>query len=379
MTNTPESGWTDGNGVHHPDSPPPGYWIASDGRWYPAELNPQQAAPAPTPEPIAPAPAATPDPAAAWAAPASGPPPITAPGMAPPGGPGAPAPGFQPFEPSNTGSDGNGNRKLIFAGVAALLAVLVIGGVIAAVSGGDDDGETIAADGGDDSDATDDGTVAAADDTTTTVITEPPVQETAPADGDTTETTAPPAATGELAPASISCERLADSDYVLLDFTNNTGVTSNFSFTVGFFDDAGTRLADESAYFSNVRAGERVIEESYMIEDSGSNCEVLDVDQNDPWYGQEALSDISECTTGEPDFADDVTGTITATNSSTTNADYFIELAIVDGEGIRRGTASAFIETVRPGESAPTDIFTVVDYADDRRCEVIAVNRTESE
>ena len=30
-------GWVDGNGTHHPGFPPPGFWQASDSRWYPPE------------------------------------------------------------------------------------------------------------------------------------------------------------------------------------------------------------------------------------------------------------------------------------------------------------------------------------------------------
>ncbi|MCP4224356.1 MAG: hypothetical protein GY773_13520, partial [Actinomycetia bacterium] len=75
---------------------------------------------------------------------------------------------------------------------------------------------------------------------------------------------------------------------------------------------------------------------------------------------------------------DDVMAEISATNSANTNSDYSVDVAILDADGVRRGTGYAYIETVRPGETAPSEIFTTVDYSDDAVCDVVAVIRTES-
>ncbi len=148
---------------------------------------------------------------------------------------------------------------------------------------------------------------------------------------------------------------------------------------MAFFDDAGARVADESAFIDNVLPGDHVIEEAYMFEEVGSTCEVIDIDRTDVLGDPALFAEVSACVTGEPDFADDITGSISVTNGATVSMDYSVTVGFYDGSGIRRGTGSAFIETVRPGESAPSDVFTTVDYAADLTCEVVGVDRYESD
>ncbi len=106
----------------------PGWWIASDGKWYPPEQVPGPTAPpevveppsvvAPTPPPVAPAPAPPP------AAPA---PPPAAPPAPPPGAP--PATAYAGPPPAK--KSGNGCLKA-FLIVFAIAVVLGIGVVVAA-------------------------------------------------------------------------------------------------------------------------------------------------------------------------------------------------------------------------------------------------------
>ena len=49
-------------------------------------------------------------------------------------------------------------------------------------------------------------------------------------------------------------------------------------------------------------------------------------------------------------------------NTSSERSDYFIELAIVRGDGTQIGTADAFIENVEPGQVAEWDTGTFTDY-----------------
>ena len=78
------------------------------------------------------------------------------------------------------------------------------------------------------------------------------------------------------------------------------------------------------------------------------------------------------------DVFDDIEVKFVATNGSSKTSDYYVDAALIDVDGIRIGTASGTISNVPPGESAPSDGFTTVEWFDGVTAEVITVNRMES-
>ncbi len=179
----------------------------------------------------------------------------------------------------------------------------------------------------------------------------------------------------------VGCTRLADDlfDYFALEVVNQSSKTSTYWLDVVFYDSSGARVADSSLnLISHVRPNERAIETSIASFDAEwETCDMLDLDrfaaESDPSEMAEVTCEI----TGE-DFVGDVEATATATNSSSEDSDYDITVAFVNSDQVRIGTSSAYITRVRPGETAPSDIFTTSEYADDLVCEVVGVERTAS-
>lgn len=195
----------------------------------------------------------------------------------------------------------------------------------------------------------------------------------------TTDSAAQDEATGgEEIDDVVSCER-KDSETIVLELVNNSPKTSSYILTIGFFDEAGTRLADESTFVNYLRPGERTIEEQFMFEEQGTSCEVLDAERFAAESIESELAEVSACEIGDsPDVLGSIQASVAATNGTPETSDYSIDVAFVDAEGVRRGTGSAYVESVRSGETAPTDIFTDLDYAEGYSCEVVAVTRNAS-
>ena len=376
-------GWIDPYGHLQPGFPPQGYWQASDGRWYPpdtASAETQVVNPQPQPQQFTP-PTPGPDPNAPGGYPAPGAPQPGPAGYAPPSAPGyeypgaAPGPyggppaGFAPPAPTK-------NRTGLWV-VVGLVALAVAGctglGVIALAASDEgevattDDAATTTADGADDADPDDgDGTAttAAGDNTGETTAT------TANLSG---VTTAPGA--GDVGGGS-GCE-IIDDTTIRVEVVNDSASVQSYFLTVGFFD-GDTRLGDTVAIVGNLRPGERTIEDTFYFDQSGSRCEILEADGFEVSYDPALLADVSACEITGTDTFGDVESELSVTNSGSGTADYSIQLAFVDGDGIRRGTGFANIESVRAGETAPSDVFTVVESADGLVCEVIGVDRTTS-
>jgi hypothetical protein len=329
----PTAGWVDPSGTYRPGFPPPGFWQASDGRWYP----PQSASPSFGPG-----------------------------GPSGPGGPGGPSGHTQQvYTPYvNTGDHPRSKAPVIFLGVLAALVVLIVltAGLIFAL-GSDDEGGEIAG-GGDTSTTTD------ASGTSLSTVSTVSGQS---ADATTVPATVTP---GELT-ETVGCARL-DPETIELDLVNSSGETSTYSLTIAFIDASAQRIGDTFAYVNALRPGERTIESVYVFEDGteAAQCEVIDVDRSATILDAAAMADISACEITGADFIGDVAATVSATNSSDTDADYDVEVAVVDGSGIRHGTGWGYIEHVRPGETAPSDVFTTVDHQDGYVCEVVAANRS---
>ncbi len=426
----PVSGWTDGYGETHDGAPPEGYWIASDGRWYPPELaadappsepvpsepvlsEPVPSEPVPSddlasfaaPEPT-PAPQIGDDPGASFDAPGGFPPPATSgfgappsaapPSAAPPSaGPPSAAPpmgappmaappgtGFTPPEPAASGGDDS--KKLLLIGGAVLVALLVLGGIVVAVVGGgdDDEAQTVEAIDGETDTETDSETDSETDaDATTETTAADAGSDGSDNDGsETTETTAAESSGDGSSPVvagdarvgveGISCAPLPD-DQLQLSATNSSASVVDYWLTVAFFDEAGNRIADEAAWLDSVRPGESIVEDQFAFEEGWSSCEVIDADISDVTIDQALVADVSACTVEGADFAGDVSGSVSVTNSGSDAADYVVDVALLDPTGLRRGTGTIYIDQVRAGETAPGDLFTWVDHEPGFTCEVV--------
>ena len=386
-------GWIDPYGQLQPGFPPPGYWQASDGRWYPPEtasadtqvVNPQTQQPFTPPTPAGYEPSA---PASGYSGAPQGPPgydyatgaqnQFAAPGPGqPPGAPGAPF-GGQPagFTPGAPKKSRTGLYAVI--GVVALAVAGCTGiGVVALARGGDTD---VATDATTVTTGEAEGTTQTTDDNTdNTGDTEDTVGG---GDPETTETTAANLSGVTTAPGAGSvgdgsgCE-IIDDTTIRVELVNDSAATQSYFLTVGFFD-GDTRLGDTIAIVGNLRAGERTIEDTFYFDQEGSRCEILEADGFEVSYDEAALADVSPCEITGTDTFGDIESELTVTNNGSATSDYSVQLAFIDPEGIRRGTGFANIEAVRAGETAPSDVFTVVEAADGIRCEVIGVDRTDN-
>jgi hypothetical protein len=222
------------------------------------------------------------------------------------------------------------------------------------------------------------------DDALVSVTTSPPLSATVPSQAPavqgevSTSTAGAPVAGGSEADDALSCDRL-DKNTIVLEVVNNSPKTSSYLLTVGFFDDAGQRLGDETTVLNHLRPAERAIEETYVFEQQGTVCKVIGVERTAAESLQGELAEVSACDIGS---GADVLGlfkaTLSATNSSPQISDYLIDVAFVGPDGVRRGDGTATVQAVRPSEAAPTPIFTTVRYQRGFRCDVVAVTRNAS-
>ena len=318
-------------------------------------------------------------------------PPTVTPIVSPPASPSAPAPApapapalatatANPLIPTPGPAAGPKSKSGLSSG--AMLAIVAVLGLIGLLIGGaalmmltGDDDELVEAT----------KTTAAGSDASTGSETTSPS-----GDGDaTSETTSAPDSdggsddgtsglTGDGSDDVVSCTRV-DEDTIILEMVNNGDETASYWLTVGFFDDAGTRLADESSFVNYLRSGERSIEEHFVFEEAGTVCEVLDVDRFPGVSSAEELAEVGECViAAEPDSFDDFAASLSITNSTATTSDYSVEVAFVDPNGIRRGTGSVYIEAVRTDETAPGEIFSSTDFVEGYSCQIVGVTRTDS-
>jgi hypothetical protein len=201
-------------------------------------------------------------------------------------------------------------------------------------------------------------------------------------DNNTTETTAAALAGVTTAPGAgqigdgSGCE-IIDDTTIRVELVNESAVVQSFFLTVGFFDDS-TRLGDTVAIVGHLRPGERTIEDTFYFDQAGSRCEILEVDGFEVSYDQAFLADASSCEITGADTFGDIRAELSVTNSTAQTVDYSVQLAFVDAEGIRRGTGFATIESVRAGETAPSDVFSVIEADDGLTCEIVGVDRTPS-
>ena len=176
----------------------------------------------------------------------------------------------------------------------------------------------------------------------------------------------------------VSCER-TDPQTIVLEVVNNSSDTSSYVITVGFFDNAGNRLADEPMFLNYLRPGERAIEEQFTFDEQGTVCEVLAVDRFAAGSGVADLAQASACEIGaDPDALGSIEASLSVTNDSSETSDFAVDVVFVDPDGIRRGSGATYIQAVRSGETAPGEIFTILDHDAGYSCDIVSVTRLAS-
>ena len=175
----------------------------------------------------------------------------------------------------------------------------------------------------------------------------------------------------------VSCTYI-DSETIEIEAVNNSANSSSYGLTVAYFDAAGQRISDDSQFIDHLRPAERTIERLYVWDDlEASSCEVLAVDRWEDQVNEAAQADVPSCEITGSDAFGDIEAYLEVTNNGDDTGDYSITVGFFDGDGVRRGTGSSFVEVVRPGESAPSDVFTVVED-NGYTCEIVAVSRSAS-
>ena len=187
----------------------------------------------------------------------------------------------------------------------------------------------------------------------------------------------PPAAIGGTPADDVTGCSIVDENTVLIALTNNSSKTSSYFIDINYLDGAGQRIADESSIFNYVRAGEKVLEETYAFKAKGAaTCEIAKVRR----LAAESTDDIAEvtCEIKGVNVLKSIDVALTATNGSSKTSDYLVT-ATLTRDGVRVGTAFGTVKNVTPGSSAPGDAFTTTDGpADGVTCDVVDVTRTAS-
>ena len=106
-----------------------------------------------------------------------------------------------------------------------------------------------------------------------------------------------------------------------------------------------------------MRPNETAFEATPSLEHPTPGCEVIDVQR---WAAESVPAEMDEvgaCQMVAPDIFGHASGRLAATNGSSKISDYMVRVAFVNAGGFRIGSGTAIIESVRPGESAPGDVF----------------------
>ena len=180
--------------------------------------------------------------------------------------------------------------------------------------------------------------------------------------------------------ADVAGCNLLDGETAEIELTNSLGESASYWLTVGFYD-GSTRVGDTSVYINYVRPGEHVVEQTWVFDDDtagASTCEVIDTDRTVDEIDAELLAAVSACEITGEDFVGDVEAALSVTNPVSELSDFSVTVAIVGADGVRQGTGNGYVEAVGAQETAPTDVFTTVDYTGDQQCHVVAVDSYDS-
>jgi hypothetical protein len=325
----------------------PGWWIASDGKWYPPDLHPDRTQPGPPSDP------------------ATGPPPTGEVVAAPDG----------PIVPGTSGGRGR-----VWLAVAAVVAVVGIGIGVVAATGGDDDELLRPAD---PSDTT----------TTTADAGEPGEETTTTVEPDEPDATAPPPTAAPPATGSPSCRFLEVDGFgdvqIELEFSNPVDGPGPLQVT-SVLQHEGVRIATTTTYVEWSLPGERFRMQADTLESlppgvdgTAVSCDVLDVAEGFGFAELQAPAEPSGCVFLEVDGFGDVQVELTLTSPFAERTNTRSIVALRGPDDVRFGETSAFADLVGPGETVRSSEDTLAALPDwvggpeGFSCEILGVEATE--
>jgi hypothetical protein len=205
--------------------------------------------------------------------------------------------------------------------------------------------------------------------------------------GSTTSATPSPTQESRELSASDSCRfaRLDSFDDVQVEvvYTSTFGSTVDLMIDYALRDRDGVRIMTGNESVERVAPGETVLVESDTFTDApaglklaATSCEILDVDEITFGDPLEPAGPEDTCTYLGVDSFDDMQLQVTFVSPFSQRTDIFVKTVVRDGDGVRRLTASALVETVLPGETVRVDVDTVNDRPagvgdDELSCEVL--------
>ena len=173
----------------------------------------------------------------------------------------------------------------------------------------------------------------------------------------------------------VSCSR-ASENTIILEVVNNSPTTASYRITVAYFDAEGQRLADDRLALSHLHPGEQAVEEYFIVPNEGTSCAAIQVTRSEASFDEALLSDVGECDLGTAgDFRGNFEPSVTVTNGTSETSSYLVEVAILDSDGVRRGSGGVIIRAVQPGQAAPGSTGITLPFVEGFSCEVRAVTR----
>lgn len=329
----------------------PGWWLASDGKWYPPQSEP--APPPPTPVPP----------------PAPQPQPVGQPAV-------TPAPAFQhvpsPVAPPKKGMSGGAIAGLI----VGFLLLSLLGGCVALVLVARQGGEKI----GDAVDRFEDDIGAAIEEGQEAVedgdnpFDGPDDEAGTPAPSGQT-TVAPSDDVAEVDPSGSSdvgaCR--VDGDSVSVEISNSSAKQSTFWITLALVGSSGEPVEDQTIVAQFLPSGALAnYGQAIFTDDDVVSCEVTDVERfAAPSQG---LEHDGECVVTGVDSFDDLTADVVLTSGAEETLNTSVSVVFLR-DGVQFGSTSVSIAGVAPGETAPGRLISSIDGpADGVECRVVSVD-----
>lgn len=262
----------------------PGWWQASDDKWYPPPRPEMPGEDQPPTIPVTSTPSGDYPPQMPPTQ-AMGPyaPPLQGPPMA--GAPHSPYAGMPPAAPPPGAGQ---NRTPLFVAIGVLGALVFVGLIIILTSGGDDDdGET---------------TGSTTTSVTATDSTVAPPDSGPPDDGTTDDTQAPPSGDDTIRTAdrgfAVSLDQLWETEYIsygaILENTTDQ-VATGVNVSIGFLDSSGTVIATDTQVINVLMPGQTFGVGNAGIEINGGEPVEMQVDVGEPssWESPDSYGEIS--------------------------------------------------------------------------------------
>lgn len=175
----------------------------------------------------------------------------------------------------------------------------------------------------------------------------------------------------------IGCE-LVEPGRIQLEVVNSSPKTSTYLLNIGFFDQTGTRVADQGIPVPHLRPDERAIERHPVLDRGGVTCRVIGGDRLAADSAPDELGEATCVLDPSRGPLGRVRVAVTATNGTPLTSDYRVGVAVIDASGSRRGAATVRIPEVQPGDSAGDRSVPIDDGGVGTTCEVARVERNAS-